>query len=302
MKTKRVEQIIREIRRRSNNIEWGSMSGISDDTISQILNGAKDRLQALILSTIDSTAFTDEHFFTTISGQEKYLLPVDMLDYNSIVTVDIKVGDNWQPLDPRTLREREAGFTGLPYAYIRDGREILLKPIPQESSSQVRVTYTKRLNDLSTLMKPITSTGAGYLAVDPNSGTDMDIYIFDTFSVYDSISVVDVDGTILNSFSVEFDEVNNRFNLIGDVDDYTSLLNKKITMGQNSSNYLFDVDPVMSEYLIQYGADYLNLIDSNGDVSTSSARLQSLEDQILTSYNKEDKDIILVPDLNKRGY
>ena len=302
MKTKRMEQIIREIRRRSNNIEWGANSGVSDDTISQILNGAKDRLQALILSTMDNTSFTQEFEFTTIGGQEKYELPAEMLDYDSIVTVDIKYGEIWAPLDGRILKEREAGYRGMPYSYIRDGRELLLRPIPQAPYT-IRVTYNKRLNDLGTVLGTVLSTAAGQIVptpiVYPLEGS---VYAIETFSVYDVISFVESDGEIITSLDVEWDSVNNRFNLIDDITDHSELLNKKIVMGKNSSNYLMGVDPILSEYLIQYGADYLNLSDSNGDVNTTSARLSSLEEQIIGSYATENKDIILIADINKRGY
>lgn len=310
MRIKRIEQIIKDIRRRSNNEDYGPGSGISDDAIVSILNGAKDKLQALILEA-HATSFRNEILVDLVAGQEVYDLPDDMLDPGGIVMVEYKLeADQWVTLKQLDLQERSQGENGRPWGYIRDGRKLLLRPLPQATEAGwLRVTYVQRLNDLGIRLGRITVSTIvdGEITVlikNVSSNEDTAEIENDILSLTDTISVVDRDGLILNgNIQIDgYDADTGEFLLYGVNEQETNLVDGFVISGFNSSTHLDKVDPIFVEYLIQYGADYLNMMDSNGDVQITSVKLKSLENMIVDMYERETQDIILVPDTNTRGY
>lgn len=147
---RRVELLIKDVRRQTGNEEFSETRGTKDDEIVRYIREAQQRLYNLILQQ-HPHVFVKEGFIDTINGQEEYSLPSDIYLRSNIVKVEYsQTGrpENYYFLDLRSLSQR-VSYQGEPSFYIPRNGKILLNPIPQTSvSNGVRVNYQYKIPEI----------------------------------------------------------------------------------------------------------------------------------------------------------
>jgi hypothetical protein len=193
---RRVEQLITQIRRATENTRVGTADGLSDEEFVQYLNDAQEAIQAAILGEHATLFQVDKTY--TVSGAESYTMPTDIYGGQAAVTVFWSPdGSNgsWVKLHQARAVERISA-QGRPYQYIVRGNSFLLEPYP--TSGYVRLTYNRQLRRLDKRRATVSSRALG--------GTSLtaltiggSLFVQADYDLYPSLSVVDSQGVVLMS-------------------------------------------------------------------------------------------------------
>ena len=156
-----VTRLIEQVRRQTENEEFDSFVGISDEEFIQYLNDAQYNLQAAIVHQ-HPRVFTAEAVINAVSGQESYELPSDCLLGNKVHNVEYSstgAESDYYVLEQSTIKYRVPGINGAPIKYIRMGGKVLLSPQPQ-TGGKLRITYIQRLRELDKRQAQVKQTFA----------------------------------------------------------------------------------------------------------------------------------------------
>jgi hypothetical protein len=145
---RRVEQLIAQSRRATENQEFTESAGVQDEEFIQYLNDAQEDIQTIIQGTFPNIMLKEE-IGSLISGQGGYDIPRDCFLGTRInqVEVTLSTTENFYVLRKASLRERINFKSGSPVFWIRNGSQFLLQPAPQ-ASGQYRVTYQRTIPTL----------------------------------------------------------------------------------------------------------------------------------------------------------
>jgi len=301
-----VSYLIDDVRNSSENTDVSDTIGIQDAEFLRFLNDAQFRIQNLITQKHPSV-FLTEYTTAVVANQESYTLPNKAYMGNKVSQVefssDTSGTDNFYPLRPGSLFERNSGADGNPLKYIRKAGAFLIVPIPTSASGQLRVTYTHKLPKLDLRrgsVASVTLTTSAISALALNVSTDSvdstELAKFTRISIVDeegnvkmrNIKITGVDAatgvvTVDAAFAFESGETIS-------VGDY-------VVAGAYSSTHVL-LDEMVERYLIAYCTLKILHRDSNiTDLQAQLALVREMENDIVTAYSEISDDIMEIPDI-----
>jgi hypothetical protein len=300
---RRVDLLITQIRRQSENQEFTSTSGISDDEILEYVNNGLHRLQTVIL-TQHPNVFIKEKVIPCVAGQEEYSIPSDCYLGNKITLIEYSetgLDRDYRPLERGILRNRTSDIQGNPLFYIRRSEKFLLNPIPQTSQSKVRISYIKRINEVD--------KRRGVISTAITSGSSITSLIIDTggnppldstsLSEHEHLCVVDREGNITMA-NIPFDSIDSSTGIVTISSGFTFEDGESISVGDyivggldtsSHSEYQRNCE----RYIIAYSTYKLMARDSSIDITEQNEELINMEREIAATYAEIEDDIVTIP-------
>jgi len=313
---RRIDRLIKQIRRQTENQDVGLNFGITEDEFIQYLNDAQERLQSLIVANHQSV-FVAEELYDAQRGVQEYALPEDAYMDNKIVTVEYSENgneDNFYHLKQSTLNRRTTYSEAHPFSYIRRSGNLLLQPTPN-LGGVIRLNYIRKIDRLDRIIGKIQFFNAD-TERDPDTGrfffstfrlntTDGDCPLdLDVLDDICEISIVGKDGKRKLSMEVDgFNSSTGEFNF----DTFPSF---------TEDSGLFEVEPgdfivegirtaaqselpdMCERYLIAYASWKILKRDSSTDSAEQSVELVQMEQEIVASFADVDDDILCIPLIN----
>lgn len=300
---RRIDILIDQSRRATENSDFTTTTGIQDEEFIQYANDAQDRILSLIQNK-NPEIFQKQKSVTCTAQQEAVTIPSDIYMGSRIEFVEYSSNGevrNFYRLPQGKLSERVNGIYSDPTFYIRRSHEILLQPAPQSSSSVVRFTYQRtlpRLDIRRATISSVSTSGSSItsLVLDASVSLD-DAVLLD----YGYATVVSATGTVkmksipitaidtstgavtLGTFSFESDEIIA-------AGDY-------LCAGPYSTTHceLYDI---CERYLISYMNWKILKRDSSSDAIEAGTEVSMIEADIVEAYSEPDNDIDSIPILD----
>ena len=303
---RRADQLIKVIRRQSENVQIDADDGIGDDEVIQFMNDGQERIESAIVRTHEK-AFATDSFIDLVANQEIYTLPFGTYINHSIISVEYSFtgrAEDYVPLRRAKIIERTS-FRGFPSVYIPRVREIIVNPVADRSvTAGLRLTSNPkhpRMDKRRGIITAVTivANAITNLVVDANSGTVP--YDSAAFEEFDRISIVDVDGvqtakniplesadssgtiTIRTSFALSTGETIS-------VGDY-------VVLGENATTHL-QMPQITEKYLIEYATWKMMMRDSSSDSNQQASVVAALEADIVDAFAEISSDVDRIPVIN----
>lgn len=293
---KRIELLITQSRKATENVDFSDTSGIDDEEFLQYFNDAQREIQAMI-AVMFPDVFQKEYTVSVTSGTESYTIPSDAFLGTRVDLVEFSpttYDRDYYPLKKGSKYERINHTFAAPAYYIRQNNKILLQPIPQ-GGGKLRVLYQRRL--------PILDKRRGTVASISSTGTLLNSITLDTTQYIDAtniveqdyITVVDKYGTIKTkqipvlsaSDTSGVIAIDGTFNFDTgetiDAGDY-------VLRGPVSTTHS-ELDDFCEQFLYEYCDLRINIRDSNDDANQVSALLQRFEASIQKAFAEPDGDV-----------
>lgn len=323
MGTKRCAQLVRRVRERSDNLDYGSEAGISDEQIVDYINDGLAKLQSHIAEQ-HSEAFGTSTTLTLTALQEAYDLPDDMLEGAGLLLVEHKFDSNYyRKLNKVSMAERSDGSNFDPRSYIRKGRKIYLRPIPSRGSDdELRIEYVRRWDRMGvrrgTISSIVSSSGTvTQINVNTkiyNTGDDFrdgDLKKADIDAVFgcDYVCIVDRDGNILaRNVPIDVDSSGaigvTQMQLV--VPSHVLAAGETIPNGaylvceKDTSTHQLELDRTMERFLIEFSVWRVKSQDASNEAYEQQGYLKSILNDILAAYATMDNTVQYIPELE--GY
>lgn len=304
---KRVDKLISQIRRQTENEDAGLNYGIKDVEFLQYLNDAQSRLQSLI-SSQHNNVFLTEEVYNVSRGVQEYALPDLALMENKVTTVEYSPtnsSEDYYHLESINIHRRSTFSEAYPDAYILRAGKLLLQPTPSQSGL-LRINYVKRIWDLDLRRGTVlASTTSGNeltsLTLDvTSSSTPLDV---DEINDSDFICIVDKQGN-MKARNIPVNGINSATGAIT-IDGTHTLLDSEsiasgdyVVAGRDTSTHS-ELPDLCERYLIAYAAWKILKRDSSVDFSEQQAELSSMENDIVQSFAKIDDDVHRIPLINR---
>jgi len=265
---RRLELLIAEARRQSNNTRYDANSGVPQATFVQYFQNAQDELEKAAKSVKGKYFLGQAPIVTVVSGQEEYAYPYDIF-MQGIDTLEwSQDGNTYFALTLATVKDRLNNQTGWAYGYIPRNEGYLLTPTL--ASGFLRVNYIKKVPQLQLRQGLITSRTIN----GSNQLTALTLNVADTS--FDGVSlneqnylcVVNRNGSQL-AVNIEYDSVNTTTGVVTITGAAFALLTTEtvpvgayITVGKSTAN-LPNWPTVVESYLIKYAIYQAKLGDSS---------------------------------------
>lgn len=323
MGTKRCAQLVRRIRERSDNLDYGSEAGISDEQLVDYINDGLAKLQSHIAEQ-HSEAFGESKQITLTPGVEQYDLPDDMLEGAGLLLVEHKFDSNYyRKLNKIGMAERSDGSTYDPKSYIRKGRKIYLRPIPSRGSDdELRIEYVRRWDRIGvrrgSISSVVTALGGEITQINVNTKTyntgddfrDGDLKQADIDSVFgcDDVCIVDIDGNILaRNIPIDIDSSGaigvSQMQLV--VPSHVLGSGESIPNGaylvceKDTSTHQLELDRTMERFLIEFSVWRVKSQDASNEAYEQQGYLKSILNDILAGYAMMDDTVQYIPELQE---
>lgn len=297
---RRLDLLITQARRQSENEEFTDTTGIGDDEIIQYCNDAQTQMQAAI-SNVYAEVFQTETTINAVPRQEAYDIPSDALLGNRVDLVEYTNNGNerdYYILKQGRISERFSGINAsTPAFYIRRSGQLLLQPIPDDGIGKIRLTYQKRLPTLD-----IRRAKVGSVTLD-NVGNTITSLTFDTTQTIDEsvleeqgfITIVDKNGNIKMK-SIPVDDVDAGSGTVTVEAGFTFEEGETIEVGDyavsgEDATTHSQLQPICERYIIQYMVWKILKRDSSNDALEASQELQALQSSIVESFSQPDSDV-----------
>jgi hypothetical protein len=303
-----IADLIDDVRLSTENTDFSDTIGIKDSEFLRYLNDAQYRIQNLIIQQ-HPQVFTAETTLSVVGQQEAYDLPRKSYMGNKVSQVEYNYNTTgnryFYPLRPASLYERDPNASGDPVKYIRRGGQILLKPVPQSSTGQLRITYVEKLPKLDLKRGSVAS-----VTLDTSARTITSLFLDVSTDSVDAaltgnvtrVSFCDEEGnvtmsnvkvTLINSSTGEV-TVDPAF--VYDEGETISVADR-ITVGKFSNTHVM-LDDIVERYLIAYATFKILQRDSNiTDLGTQQQVLLEMENEIVAAYADVSDDIVEIPDI-----
>ena len=143
---RRVEHLLLQIRRHTENVQQSATDGITDLELIEALNNAQESMTARIHMT-NNKLLADELEYTSVASQEAYDLPFNIFSNSHIIDMSWATSGAYADL----ISLEKVGFkerirdTGYPSKYILKWSKVLFNRIPQASGELGVMTFNPRL-------------------------------------------------------------------------------------------------------------------------------------------------------------
>lgn len=309
-----VTDLIRSIRRITNQESYSTTKGMVDEEIIDYLNDAQDRIQSLInVSKSVSRPFAQQVILPIVSGQEEYTVDarlyfnkeVQQVEYTNDTTVTSS--SQWVVLEKRHYINRDTYPTSEPVAYYAKNGKICLIGVPNSATGNLRVIYERTAEDLDKPRGVITVVGGsfpGYTSITLDSTADETSSPNLTTPVKYICVVSSVDGTA-KARNVPVASYNPGTNVITISGGYSALtgetisIGDTITFGKYSTTHTTvpdDIDVYLKNYAILaiYNRDGVK----GGISGPQAARVSQLERSLPDVYKSQTPEIAYIPQAN----
>jgi hypothetical protein len=290
---RRVDLLISQCRRATENVESSESTGIDDEEFIQYLNDAQDQLQSLIQVSFPNV-FQNEEILSAAADQEEYDIPSDAFLGNRVDLIEYSPtssSSDYYPLDLGYNRERLSGVSATPSYYIRRSKKFLLVPAPQQSGL-IRVLYQKslaRIDKRRALVSAVTLTGSAItsLTVDTTEQIDDEELVQENY-----ISVVDKYGNI-KMRRIPVTLVDTASGAVTIDPGFTFAAGETIAVG----NYLLrgyeatthsQLPDICERYLVEYCNMRIAMRDSSTDANDTGQVVRAIAEDILASFRQPD--------------
>lgn len=300
---RRTDLLITQVRKQSENTDFSETTGIGDEEIIQYLNDAQHRLQTVILAQ-HPAVFLTESIENTVARQESYNLPSNAYLGNKVTNVDYSASGNeidYIPLVMGNLKNRATGVFGDPKLYIRQSGKLLLSPVPATSTSKLRITHVKRIDQIDIRRGIISSANTSgntvtSLVGDLSSTTALDLTALGSAEY---ICIVDAYGNIKmrNLPITSIDSSTGAITLDASFEFITGetvTAGNYIVIGKDTSTHS-ELERNCERYLLAYATWRLMRRDSSVDALEENNELASMEKEIAAAYAEVNDDVIEIP-------
>ena len=299
-----VRYLIDDVRSSTENTDVSDSVGIQDLEFLRFLNDAQHRIQNLITQKHPSV-FLTEYTTAIVANQESYTLPNKAFMGNKISQVeyssDTTGTDNFIPLRPGSLFERNSSADGYPLKYIRKAGAFLLVPVPTSSTGQLRVNYTHKLPKLDLRRG---SVSAVTLATDSITTLTLDVSTdsVDTTELnkFTRLSIVNEEGVVQMS-NIKFTAVSGATGTVTIDSSFTFESGETISVGDyvvagSYASTHVQLDDLVERYLIAYCTAKIFQRDSNvTDLGVQQQIMAEMENDIVMAYSEISDDIMEIP-------
>lgn len=309
---RRVEQLIRQVRRQTENqlasgTSAGSNDGISDEEFIQYLNDAQERIYTMIVKTHEK-AFIKEDFIDLVSGTEKYALPTDILAEQQIVNIEYSftgTPDEYVPLRKGYHIERTS-FSGFPSMYISFSDQVIINPIADKSqTSGLRVTYhplLRRIDKRRSTVDSVTLDTSARTITELNLSVDGPVtFTEEDFDEYDSLCIVNARGA-QQMIRIPYTDV-SAAGVVSVDSSFVYELGETISpgdyvvLGDNASTHS-QLPDILEKYLLAYCAWKIFKRDSTVDSAEQLQELVSMEQDLVDLFAENSSDVDRIPVIN----
>lgn len=311
MGSRLVDYLIEDVRISTENQEFSDTIGIQDSEFLRFLNNAQFRLQSLIVQQHPSV-FLTEYEISCEKDKEVYDLPIASFMGNKVTQVEYSATadtNNYYPLRPTSLYNRNKDSEGDPDYYIRKAGKIILLPVPNSTTGLLRITYVRRVPKLDSRRGVIESV---VLDTATNKITSLflnvasEVVDSDELAKWTRICVVDDEGNTQMQ-NIKFTAIDTSTGEVT-VDPSFTYANGEtieagayVVAGSNSSTHC-DLDDLVERYLIEYATAKILQRDSSIDLTSQMAILSEIENEIINSYAEISDDIMEIPVINDDNY
>jgi len=298
---RRVELLIDQCRRSTDNQDFTDTTGIQDEEFLQYLNDAQERLQALILQQ-HPDQFLVETEIPSVAQQEAYTLPQDAYISSRVKEVWYSHSgnpNNYYRLKKGALAERVDGISSEPCFYLRRNNKLLLQPRPQSSGGLLRVLYQQRLPKLDkrrAVVSAVTLTGNEItsLTFDPTENIDDEALLEEGY-----ISIVDKYGNVQMRF-IPVTAIDTTTGVVTIEPGFEFEDGEEIEVGDYALRGTFSsshsqLPETTERYLLKYGQWVVLKRDSNDESQESNQELKEMEAEIVSSFADPDDSVPLIP-------
>jgi len=301
---RRVEHLLLQIRRHTENVQQSATDGITDLELIEALNNAQESMTARIHMT-NNKLLADELEYTSVASQEAYDLPFNIFSNSHIIDMSWATSGAYADL----ISLEKVGFkerirdTGYPSKYILKGSKVLFNRIPQASGELGVMTFNPRLPrldrrsgqvtvaTLDTVTKTITTLTLSS-AITP---TLANAY----FDQTDYLTVVDRDGTIKMK-SIPIDSVDTGTGVVTVAAGFvyatgeTIAVGDYVCLGKYASTHS-QLPETCERFLLAFGYKRVFLRDCSDDYLLQSKELQEMMDEITEVIGMESSDVEYIP-------
>lgn len=295
---RRIELLVQECRRQTENEEFTESTGIPDNEFIQYLNDAQEQLQSDIIRNHENI-FIKQATFDVVQGQSDYPMPDDAYINNRLNNVWFSHNgqrENMKLLKAGSLKERTYTKVGVPSIYIRSSGKIILSPVPQNSTANgMLIDYVTLLNKLDKRRGKIGSvvtTGNSITSLQLDLSDEIDV---DAINSQCFICVVDKCGEV-KMRRIKVLDVNS---VTGDItvdplfqfeDGETIAVGDYIVAGKFSTN-MSELPDMCERYLIQYCNWKILKRDSSNDSGEASTEINEMRAEIVETFKEIDSDV-----------
>jgi hypothetical protein len=309
---KRTEHLVRQIRRQTDNVQFGEDDGITTEELIQYINDAQRNLQAAIIRT-HKNAFVEIAYEDSVSGQDEYSLPSAAWLGSGLILVeysDTGQEKDFRPLDKvEYIENRKSEGTPIQYA-VRKNR-VALDPIPRSNiTGGIRIIYNQRVPDVDIRRSKVTTATLN------GAGTEMTALTLDfTYSAWDDaawadeddfLCIVDEAGTIKMA-SIAYTAINPTTGVVTLAGNHVLQPGESISAGDYVVRGLWasthsHLPDEAETYLIKYANWEAYSRDSSDDQAPASEKMAMIRKQIIDSYETYNDDIHQIPIINYEYY
>lgn len=307
---KLVDALIDEVRESTENEEFDSTVGLTEEEILKFLNHAQYRLHNKIVAKHQHVFDEEEEVNTTADTESYDISYLAHLD-NRIVSVEYTStgnSDDYYPLQKMSVHNRYTGADGYPCKYFVRNKKIYLRPTPTDSNGKLRISFVRKIKALDKRrgqIKAVTTSGSNITNLEINyvNGTTVDsteLAKRTRVCVVDKYGAIKMKNILLESISssVTYDatlDIDASFAFESSetiaVDDY-------IVSGEYATTHS-EVEPEVERYLQAYAEWKILKRDSSVDSEEAVQELQAMEQEIIDSYADLSEDIIHIPIINE---
>lgn len=300
---RRLEHLISQVRRQTDNEVIGDDDGISKNELIWYFNEAQTNLQEAIINTYRKS-FSEVAYISAVGSQEEYSLPDYTFSGQSVVKIDYShdgQAKNYIPLNKVEFVEQRS-INGVPLFYVLRKNKVIFNPIPQSSiTNAFRVTYNKALPMLDVRRSTVKAKteGAGTLTaltLEPTfTGFSVDDWADD-----DYLTVIGADGTI-KCPKIAYTAVSALGVLT--MPTHTYLTGETVTVGDyvvpgERATTHSELPDNCERYLVSYVVWKILKRDSSKDSQEHLQELVMMSQQIVDTYAGAAQDITRIPVIN----
>jgi hypothetical protein len=304
----RVEHLIKQIRRPTDNETVGTDQGMSDEEIISFLNDAQDDIFGSIVNTFKSK-FTTSETTSIVANQSTYSTPSKAFMDDQIAMLEWSITGlerDYRALKRVTIREKNT-VEGWPSRYCVARNLIYIWPVPIASQGTLRITYTKKLPKMDKRRAQVSASTIALgaltaLTLKGVSGAAISTTEVAAFSNDDFLSIVSSDGTVLME-NVEYTAVSalgvvtlagaSHTILTGE----TAPANAYVVMGKYATTHS-ELPDDAERYLKAYSIWKVYKRDSNDDYGPQQQELSAMREAIIDNYAELNADIDYTPQVN----
>ena len=301
---RRVEHLLLQIRRHTENSQEGTTDGISDLELIEALNNAQESMTARIHLT-NNKLLADELEYASVANQEAYDVPFDLFSNSHVIDFAWSTSSDYAdlvPLEKVGFKERIRD-TGYPSKYILRKNKVLVNRIPQNAGQLGVMTYNPRLPRLDKRSGQVTvatlNTGARTITTLTLSAIITPTLANAHFDQTDYLTVVDRDG-VIKMKDIPIDSVNTTTGAVAIASGFVYAVGETIAVGDYVclgaySTTHSQLPETCERFLLMFGYKRVFLRDCSNDYIAQDKELQDLMNEIMEVIGMESSDVEYVP-------